>query len=465
MPDVRALGASGDGRSDDSDAFRRAIDTCRDAGGGTVHVPPGTYLLDPLRLCSHLRLHLEGGAVLRFTDDFTRFPIVRTRWAGFMAHCLQPCLFGEGLEHVAITGQGVIDGQGPRWWDAYRRLRSADDFHFPLESELARLNADVDVGGAVWAEWDRMFLRPPLLQLKDCRRVLLDGITLGHSPFWNTHLLFCEDVTVHNARFENPPEAPNGDGLDIDSSRRVRVSNCTFDVGDDCLCLKSGIDTCGRAVGRATEDVAITNCTMNRGHGAVVMGSDTAGGIRNVAISNCIFHGTDRGIRMKSRRGRGGGIEDVLVQNVVMTDVGCPLVMNLYYTCGATGAWAEVVADPEARPADVTTPHIRRISLSGIAVRRARLAAAALIGLPEAPIEDVALRDVRIDLAGAKTPAQAAMSFHCPPSAGAGLLGRHLDGLTLDNVHIPGPRPLDLQHCRRLRHEAAQGQAHLLPES
>ena len=456
MTNIRTLGALGDGCTDDSEAFRQAVEQCRTAGGGTITVPAGTYLLDPLQLCSHLRLHLEGGAVLRFTDDFSRFPIVHTRWAGFMCHCLQPCLFGDGLEDVAITGQGVVDGQGQRWWDEYRAMRGkgeSDGFAYQFERELVELNAEVDVGGAVWDEWQRMFLRPPLLQLKDCRKVLIDGVTMRNSPFWNTHLLFCEDVTVHAARFENPSDAPNGDGLDIDSSCRVRVSDCSFNVGDDCLCLKSGIDACGRAVGRATEDVVITNCTMYRGHGGVVMGSDTAGGIRSVAISNCIFHGTDRGIRIKSRRGRGGVVEDVQVQNIVMTEVDCPLVMNLYYTCGATGDWAEVVGDPEARPMDETTPRIRRISLCGITVSRARLAAGSLIGLPEAPIEDISLRDVRIDMVEADKPSKAAMSFQCPASSGAGFMARHVDGLSLNNVSVNvrhGPA-LDLQKCCGVR--------------
>ena len=434
--DVSDFGAVGDGRADDSGAFRRAIAACAQRGGGTVHVPAGRYRVEPLRLCSHLELRLESGAELLITDDFQSFPIVHTRWAGYMCHCLQPCLFGDALENVSITGDGVIDGQGANWWAAYRALKGGEAPGYAFQRRLHALNRDVDTGGAVWDEWARQFLRPALLQFKDCRRVLIDGVTLRNSPFWNTQLLFCEDVTVHNARFENPPDAPNGDGLDVDSSCRVRVSDCSFNVGDDCLCLKSGIDACGRRVGRPTEDVTVTNCTMYRGHGGVVMGSDTAAGIRNVVIGNCIFHGTDRGVRLKSRRGRGGVVEDIRVHDIIMTDVACPVCMNLYYSCGAQGAWAKHVANPAVQPVDETTPVIRRITLNGITARRARAAAGVLIGLPESPIRDVTLRDVRIDTVDTEPPVQAAMSFHCPPTAGAGLMTRHVKGVYLDAVSI-----------------------------
>ncbi len=446
---VRDYGVAGDGYTKDTEAFRNAIAACDNTGGGTLVVPAGHYLTDPLELCSHLTLHLESGAVLWFAAEFSQHPIVATRWAGFMCHSLQACVFGDGLEDVAITGRGVLDGQGQYWWDEFRAMKneSSPAVKYEFERQLAQHNSTVNTEGAIWDEWTRQFLRPPLFELKDCRNVAIEGVTLRNSPFWNTHLLFCEDATVHNVRFENPADAPNADGLDIDSSCRVRVSDCTFDVGDDCLCLKSGIDETSRQMDRPTEDVAVTNCTMYRGHGGVVMGSDTAAGIRNVAISNCIFHETDRGIRIKSRRGRGGGVEDIQVQNIVMTDVTCPFVMNLYYTCGTSPAYKDMIADPAPRAVDETTPQVRGITLSNITARRASVAAGALIGLPEAPIRDVTLRDVRIDTVQAGNPAQAAMSFQCPRIAGGGFMARHTGGLTLLNVtvHAVQGHALDVQ--------------------
>ncbi|MFW5802590.1 MAG: glycoside hydrolase family 28 protein [Verrucomicrobiota bacterium] len=458
---VDDFGAAGDGASLDSRAFQKAISTCRNAGGGTVVVPPGRYLVGPLELCGNLQLHFQPGAVLIISDEIDAFPIVETRWAGFVCHALQPCIFGDGLENVSITGHGIIDGQGARWWEEYGRIKNGEPSApaYSFEEKLRELNEDIDTSGAVWDEWNRQFLRPPLLQLKDCKRVSLDGVTLRNSPFWNTHILFCEDVTVHNVRFENPANAPNGDGLDIDSSCRVRVSNCSFNVNDDCLCLKSGIDANGRAVGRPTEDVVITNCTMYRGHGGVVMGSDTAGGIRNVAISNCIFNGTDRGIRIKSRRGRGGVVEDIRAQNIIMTNVLSPIVMNLYYTCGATGKTAEYVGNPEPQAVDEGTPAIRRIHLSNITARKASVSAGALIGLPESPIAEVSLADISIDTVAGETPTKAAMSFQCPPSSGAGLLAVHTAGLNLRNVNIDAKEGPDLQ-IRESSDSRVDGQCH-----
>ena len=431
---VRRFGAIGDGRADDTAAIEQAIEACAKAGGGTVLLPAGRYLTAPLRLRSHLRLHLESGARLLFRNDFAAFGIVESRWAGHMCHCLQPCLFGDGLEDVAITGQGFIDGQGQAWWTEFYRMRAEKCIEPQTDPEgrLKELNASVNVGDAVWNEWPRQFLRPPLLQLKDCRRVLLEGVTLGNSPFWNTHILFCQDVTVHGVRFANPPGAPNGDGLDIDSSTRVRVSDCSFDVEDDCLCLKSGIGEGGRQVGRPTEDVVISNCTMYRGHGGVVLGSDTAGGIRNVTINNCVFHGTDRGVRIKSRRGRGGFIEGVRFSNILMTDVRCPLVISLYYV----GNPALPTADLKPRPVDEGTPSVRDISVTGLRARGANSAAGFLLGLPESPIAGVRLSDVDIETVAGAEGWKAAMSCHCPLLSGAGLLVKNVADLRLRDVRV-----------------------------
>lgn len=435
---VRKYGAEGDGQTSDVPAFRDAIKECREKGGGTVVVPPGEYPIEPLELCSNLRLHLEPGATLRVVDDLARWPIVRTRWAGYVCHALQPCIFGDGLENVSITGQGVIDGQGQWWWEQYRRIQSGelDDAPGDKQEELKELNRDIDIGGAVWDEWEHQFLRPVLIQVKDCTRVLLDGVTVRNSPFWNTHILFSDDVTVNNVRFENPEGAPNGDGLDIDSSRRVRISNCSFDVNDDCLCLKSGIDANGRDVGRPTEDVTITNCTMYRGHGGVVMGSDTAAGVRKVAISNCVFHGTDRGIRLKARRGRGGCVECVQVDNVIMDGVDCPIVMNLYYTCGTTQDRVDYVSDPDPHPVDERTPSIRHITIANTTARGACVAAGTMVGLPESPLEDIILNNVSITTDETENPKKAAMSFQCDATSGAGLVLKNHGSVKFRDVTI-----------------------------
>lgn len=300
--DISALGAVGDGKTDCSEAIRAAVERCRSAGGGTVYVPAGVYETGPIELVSGMTLYLETGATLRFTDRFDAYPPTFTRWSGYECYGYRPLIYGRNLERVAIKGEGVIDGRGQAWWEVYKRLKRGEAVEAtPYRNQLIALNeALYTTVDSTFVEWETQFLRPPLLQLFDCRYVTIEGVTLQNSPFWNTHLVYCDEVKVRGVTIRNPHDTPNGDGLDIDSCTNVTVSDCQFDVGDDCLCLKSGINEQGRRIARPTENVAVTNCIMRRGHGGIVLGSEMSGDIRRVSVSNCIFLGTDRGIRVKS---------------------------------------------------------------------------------------------------------------------------------------------------------------------
>ena len=437
--DIRDFGAVGDGKTKNTGAFRDAIGVCRAAGGGTVVVPPGTFLTGAIHLTSNLDLHLEPGSTVLFSGDFDDYPTVESRWAGTELFMYSPLVFGKDLENVSITGRGTFDGNPKTWWDWFWKQCGARVV-VPVtdrEKELARLNKgryeNTDCGGC---GLEAQILRPPLMQLNNCRNVRLDGFTNQNSPFWNTHLLYCQNVTVHGVTFRNPPGAPNGDGLDLDSCNGVRVSDCYFDVNDDCLCLKSGMNDDGWRVHKPTENVTITNCTMLRGHGGIVMGSDAAGGIRNVTASNCVFIGTDRGIRLKSNRGRYNVFEDIHFNNIVMKDVMCPFVMNLYYTCGATPRTRDIVSDPGPRPVVDSTPRIRNIHISNVTARGRMAAAGVLIGLPEQPIENVTLDNVVIDAAKRDTPTQPAMAFNLDKMNGEGIFARHVKNLAIRNCDI-----------------------------
>lgn len=427
-----------------TEAFASAIEACREAGGGTVFVPAGEYLTGPIHLCSNLTLELEAGAVVRFTDDFDAYPIVPTRWGGNMVHAFSPLIYGNGLENVRICGRGVFDGQGKAWWDEYYRLAKAGVLG-PYDARtraIAAANPGHEQMGHGGGGFEYLFLRPALLQLLECRHVHIEGVTLRNSPFWNTHVVLCDDVTVSNARFQNPEEAPNGDGLDIDSSTCVRVSDCHFDVGDDCLCLKSGVDADGLRVGRPTENVTIVNCTMRKGHGGVVLGSESAGDIRQVVVSNCIFDGTERGIRVKSRRGRGGVIEDFRVVNVIMRDVGCPFALSGYYWCGTPEARREWVASPEAQPVTEETPLLRNFQFAHITCRRARWGAGVFQGLPEAPIENLLLDDVLVEMDPEGDAGLAEGGWGLPhPLRGAPMLASHVVNGCFRNVRVTGVLP------------------------
>jgi polygalacturonase len=282
------------------------------------------------------------------------------------------------------------------------------------------------------------FVRPALIQFMECRNVTVDGITARNSAFWNTHILYCTDVTIHDARFVNPDGSPNTDGLDIDSSRGVRVSDCTFDVGDDCVVIKSGMDEDGLRVGRPTEYVAVTNCTMLRGHGGVVFGSEIAGGVRNIVISNCLFNGTDRGIRIKSRRERGGYIENVRVSNIIMNRVISPLVFNLYYECGHDPGKLAFLNSKEPQPVTKYTPYVRNFQISNISSYQTLSACGVFFGLPEMPIENIHLSDVVIEMDQVGQLKAPAMNFDDTKLRKAGLIGQNLKNCSFRNINITG---------------------------
>ncbi|MDD5458623.1 MAG: glycoside hydrolase family 28 protein [Phycisphaerae bacterium] len=435
---INDFGATGNAVTDNSDAFRKAIEECSKDKGGRVIVPPGKYLTGPIRLKSDTTLHLEEDAVISFSDNFDDYPAVKSRWEGVECFGYCPCLYGQDLKNVSITGKGVIDGNGYRWWNEYKK-RIQHGQTTPIserDKKFEKLNKDIDISDCGGGGIGSFFFRPPLIQFNNCSNVLLDGITARNSPFWNTHLLYCKDVTVENATFQNPDEGKNGDGLDIDSCNSVEVNGCIFDVNDDGLCLKSGIGKNGMQVNRPCENISIKNCKVLRGHGGVVIGSETAAGIRNVKISDCQFQGTDRGIRIKSRRGRSGTVENIEFTNIDMNDVGCPIVINLYYNCGAPVKEIKYLSDRTPKPITDTTPCIRNIKLTNITAANVQTAAAFLLGLPERPIENIVFDNVKITLAKEGIPGYPAMAFDVKKMQGAGIIDEFVKGFVQRNVHI-----------------------------
>src|SRR5699024_10379868 len=324
------------------------IDQAAARGGGQVRIPAGVHRTGALRVRSGIELHLEAGALLQFVPDPALYPAVDARWEGVTGTVHSPCIYAHGEVDVAVTGLGTIDGGGPGWWETIR-TRGAD---------LA-------------------YPRPTLIGLHECDRVTISDLKLRNSPAWTVHPALCDDVTISNIRIENPADSPNTDGIDPESCRNVRISNCHIDVGDDCIAIKSGTERTERRV--SCENVTITNCTMRRGHGGVVLGSEMSGDVRNVVISTCVFQGTDRGIRIKTRRGRGGTIEDIRVTNVVMDDVLCPLTVNPFYFCGPDGKEPHV-GDRSALPIDDGTPRICGLQIAHVTAKNVHASAAHIFG-------------------------------------------------------------------------------------
>ncbi len=386
--------------------IQSAIDRAAQAGGGVVTISPGVHRTGALRLRSFVELRLEMGAILRFVPDPDLYPAIESSWEGAPARVHSPCISARGETDVAITGLGRIDGGGAAWWHAFRHDRAS----------LAHP-------------------RPTLLGFDGCTRVTIADVTLTNSPSWTVHPMHCDDVRVAGVRIINPPDSPNTDGINPESSRNVRITGCHIDVGDDCIAIKSGTERADAPP--ACENIVIANCTMLHGHGGVVIGSEMTGGVRGVVISDCVFDGTDRGIRLKTRRGRGGVVEDVRVSNIVMRSVACPVVINPFYFCGPDGK-APRVSDRSALPADDGTPAIRRIHISGLSATGVTSCAGFLSGLPERPLTDIALDDVAISFAEDPTPSVPAMADGVPEMAAAGFRIAFAEGVRLSRVSLTG---------------------------
>lgn len=402
---VRDYGAVGNGQTLDTSAIQAAIEACSQAGGGTVYFPAGAYIIGSIFLCSSTTLHIDAGATLLGSQNPADYPVINSRWEGAEQKTHAPLIGGSQLKNIAIVGRGIIDGQGAPWWKMYQE----NTLDYP---------------------------RPRLISFADCYNILIEGITVTNSPSWTINPVHCENVMVEKVTIINPADSPNTDGINPDSCRNVRISNCYVDVGDDCITIKSGTEHESRDRLSPCENITIINCNMVHGHGGVVFGSETSGGIRNVVISNCVFTGTDRGIRMKSRRGRGGVIEDVRVTNIVMVDVLCPFTMNLYYGCGAWGN--KEVSDKKPHPFTEGTPRFRRIHLSHITAREVKYAAAFLYGLAEMPVEDISFSDISMALSPDAEAGYPEMADDLELMQRVGFFVCNARGLRLDNVQVTG---------------------------
>jgi polygalacturonase len=341
------------------------------------------------------------------------------------------------MQDVSITGPGTIDGNGASWNLQFKKIKQGDKKPVThLDMEFLKLNAGIDLSDCGGGGISSFFFRPPLIQFNNCQNVLLEGFTVRNSPFWNTHILYCKNVTIKNVTFQNPDTGINGDGLDIDSCDGVQILDCNFDVNDDCLCLKSGIGKDGIRVNKPCENVIVKNCNMLRGHGSIVMGSETAAGIRNIEFSDCVFYGTDRGIRLKSRRGRAGTIENITLNNITMNGVGCPIVMNLYYECGARPEDIAYLSDRNHQPITATTPAVKNITIRNVTANDAHSAASVFLGLPESPIENVLFENVKITMAKKCKAFRPAMAFGMKEMQGQGLIADNVKNFIQRNTVI-----------------------------
>ena len=434
-------GVSG-GEFDNSRVFLRLLESLREAGGGKLVVGKGIWSTGPIDLYANTELALEEGAVISFIPDPELYRPVLTRWEGIECYTMHPCIFSAGQHDVSITGKGRVEANGKVWWDLFRekRARGQKVPELGIEKELASLNPGylTQPGGGGGREIQ--FLRPSFVQFAHCKNVRLEGITVSNSPFWTVHPLYCDGVIISGVTIENPHDTPNTDGIDIDSCRNVEITHCTISVGDDGIVLKSGSGPDGIRVNKPTRGVTVRDCTVGNGHGGIVIGSETAAGVSDVLAENCDFRGTDRGIRIKTRRGRGGIISGLVFRNLKMEDNLCPLAINMYYRCGLS-AGDEGLFSQEAMPVTAVTPHISGITVSGIRAHGCRASAGFVAGLPESPIENLVIEDCSFSTNENSTanPDESDMYLGIPPVSGKGFRVINAISPVFRNVTVTGP--------------------------
>jgi len=414
---VADFGGVGDGISLNTGAFAKAMDHLSSRGGGRLIVPAGVWFTGPIVLQSNINLHLEDRSIILFSPDKDLYPLVETSFEGLDTRRCQSPIWGKDLHNIAITGSGAIDGNGHYWrplkkdkvtereWEratSQGGVFKRDNYWMPSAAYLhGDTTSDMNVPRNLKSEEEwlalRDFLRPVMVSLQNCKDVFLQGVIFQNSPAWNIHPLMCENVIIDGIQVRNPSFAQNGDGIDLESCRNSLIVNSTFDVGDDAICVKSGKDEDGRRRNMPTENLIVDNCTVFKGHGGFVVGSEMSGGVKNVSVSNCQFMGTDVGLRFKSRRGRGGVVENIYISDISMFDIATePLLFNLFY--GGKSAVEsledgdQVPQEERLPPIDETTPAFRNIFVERITCRNARRAMY-FHGLPEQNIGNIHIED------------------------------------------------------------------------
>jgi unsaturated rhamnogalacturonyl hydrolase len=359
---ITRFGAQADEKTDCSAAIREAVAACVKAGGGRVIVPEGEFLTGPVHLKSNVELHLERGSTLKFlTDPKAYLPAVYTRFEGMECYNLSPLIYAFEQENIAVTGDGVLDGQASaeNWWGWKKQTEPGARDQRTGRQRLARMvEENVPVNERRFGEEDH--LRPSFVEMYRCRNVLIEGVRIRRSPMWELHPVLSTNVIVRGVDILS--HGPNNDGCDPESCRGVLIENCVFDTGDDCIAIKSGRNNDGRRVGVPSEDIVVRHCTMRDGHGGVVIGSEISGGCRNVFVEDCRMDSPhlERMLRLKSNAVRGGVIENVFARNITVGQVAsAALQIDFLYEEGAAGPYRPVARNVVVE--NVTVAHTPRV--------------------------------------------------------------------------------------------------------
>lgn len=391
---ISELGGDPFGKKLCTEIINSSIKKAASEGGGTIYFPAGKYLTAAIHLESNITIEIESGAELLFSDNFEDYlPFVKVRWEGTFMNSFSPLFYAVDAENITIKGRGKINGQGHKWWTESMRLiqeiraNGKVSSINQLQQKWIEANKGLSVSSYYEKTMERKFFRPPFIQFLECKNIRIEGITIVNSPFWTINPVGCDDIVISGVTINNPSKNPKGhntDGINPSSCRNVRISDCLISVGDDCITIKSGRDADGREYGKPCENITITNCVMLAGHGGVVIGSEMSGGVKKVTISNCVFDGTDAGIRLKASRGRGGVVEEIRVDNLVMNNIQRnAFIFDLFYD------------NLPVEPVSERTPAFRNIHISNVTGSNIKQIGY-ITGIEEMPIEEISFNNINM---------------------------------------------------------------------
>ena len=436
--DVTAFGAVADGQADCTAAITAALACC--PAGGTVYFPKGIYQTSTVFLKSNVQLYLEQGAELKAWPQRERFAVLPGlldttapretsnlgTWEGDPVDCFAAVVTGIGIKGASIAGQGVVDGAGcdGDWWVDPTKKRGA---------------------------W-----RARTLFLNGCEDISVVGITVRNSPSWTIHPYYCSRIQFYDISVQNPGVSPNTDGINPESCHDVKIIGARISVGDDCIAIKSGRQGIAKRYPRSSRGIQVRNCLLERGHGGVVMGSEIACGVHDVRIQQCYLRGTDRGLRVKTQRGRGSlsVVSDIRFENVTMERVQTAFSINMYYYWGPDGH-SNYVQSREKAPVDERTPQVKTLYCKNIRCTECEVAGAFFLGLPEMPIGGVHMEDVSLSFDENAKPGEPIMADGVEQISGLGICAENMEDLTLIRVTFQNQKGEPVQ-TRNVAHYQCQ---------
>ena len=416
---ITSEGIDDTGKSNVTKQLQSLIDNAKD--NALIEILPGTYYITSLKLKSNITLHLLKGALLTCSineNDYEEIPGEVTledgsvkqigTWEGDPKVMKLSILSGFDIENIHIVGQGEIDAnaQLSTWWIDHKK---------------------------------KPYARPHMLYVNNCSNVYVQGIHFKNSPQWTLHPYFSSNVNFYDLKITNPKISPNTDGINPQACKGVKIIGVHFSVGDDCIALKSGKMYIGQKYKQPCEDITIRNCLMQFGHGAIVLGSEMSGGIKNLKVERCYFDHTDRGLRIKTRRGRGNTaiIDGVEFNNIYMDNVLTPLVINMFYFCDPDGK-TEYVWSKEKLPVDERTPYLGKFTFNNIKAINCEACSGYFYGLPEMPIEEININDSEFSFKeDAKEDTPAMMSF-AEVCLKRGFVFKNVKNINLKNIKLEG---------------------------